>query len=359
MGETLDTLRTTITAIDADIVRMLNRRAEISVRIGALKGQNNVPVYDPSQENTVFRHVTEINDGPLSAKILRSIYREILSGSRALQSPVSVAYLGPATSFSHLAAQSHFGTNTVFVPQSSIHGVFDETEKGTVNLGIVPVENSLEGSVKVTMDRLMTSPLVILGEIYLPIRHNLMSLSTNTTAISDVYSHPQALAQCHDWLGRHMSHCSLHETDSTAKAAERVAGDPRSAAIGSSLAAAAYGLSIVAEGIEDHASNMTRFLIIGRGSTKPTGNDKTSIFFGVRHDPGALHHALLPFAERSINLTKIVSHPIRERMWEYLFFVDFIGHATEEHIAVCLERLEKDCTMVRILGSYPREEREQ
>ncbi len=350
---TLDKLRDHLKDKDQAIVTLLNERAALSIEIGALKQDQGIDIYDPAQEQTIYNHVIGVSRGPLPEESLKRIYREILSASRALQAPITVAYLGPDASFSHVAARLHFGLSANYSPQRSITDVFDQVEKGQAQWGVVPVANSLEGPVKVTLDRLLSTPLRIMAERFLPIRHSLISKQPDRDRLKRIYSHPQALAQCQAWIRKHLPGCSLHETDSTAKAAVKILEDDEAAAIGSSDAASVYGLTVIAEGIEDHSNNMTRFLIIGNGKNRPTERDKTSILYGTRHEPGALYHSLRPFAERGINLLNIISHPIKDRMWEYLFFVDFSGHEEETNIQECLNELRNQCTFVKILGSYP------
>ena len=264
-----------------------------------------------------------------------------------------MAYLGPEASFSHGAAQSHFGKSSLFSPRPTIFDVFDQVERKKADWGVVPVENSLEGAVKLTLDRLIATPLHILGEIFLRINHSLVSKGSELSSLKRIYSHPQALAQCQEWIRKNLSHCSLHETDSTAKAARKVMEDNEGAAIASSNAATLYGLNVIAEGIEDNPSNVTRFLVIGKGDARPTGKNKTSILMGTRHMPGALYSSLQPFAQKGINLMKIESYPIKGTIWEYLFFIDFEGHVKEDKIRECLEDLGRHATLIKILGSYP------
>ncbi|MCK9275308.1 MAG: prephenate dehydratase [Syntrophales bacterium] len=353
MHEQLNHLRDSLLALDTHIVKLLNERAEISIAIGTHKKSRGLPVYDPGRENEVISSVMEENTGPLSPASLRQIYREILSVSRALQKPMNVAYLGPEASFTHMAVQSHFGDSIELSAQSTVHDVFEEVEKARSAFGVVPVENSLEGSVKQTLDKLVSTPLSIMGDIYLPIRHCLLSAQEKLETVKRVHSHPQALAQCGRWLRNNLPRASLYEEESTAAAAGRILSDKEAAAIASKTAASIYGLTVIAEGIEEHPANITRFLIIGNSGNQPTGRDKTSIVFGVRHKPGALLRALAPFSRRNVNLTKIVSHPLRDRIWEYLFFVDFEGHAAGKDEAACLKQLEEAGTFVKILGSYP------
>ena len=350
----LKTLREELRKKDREIAKLLNERAKLSVEVGEVKDYEGWEVYDPSQESKVYDHLREVNKGPLSNSALRNIFGEIISSSRTLQAATTVAYLGPEASFSYLAARSHFGKSAQYSPQTKISEVFDEVERERVSWGVVPGENSVEGSVKVTLDRLISTPSSIRAEIFLRISHYLISTCETMERIKRVYSHPQALAQCQGWLRKNLPHCPVFELDSTAVAAKRVLGDREGAAIGSHLAAATYGLKIIAGGIEDSASNTTRFFVIGKGRNMPTGRDKTSMLFGTPHVPGALYHALEPFAREHLNLTRIESYPMKERMWEYLFFVDFTGHIEEEKTKKCLSDLEKVTTFIKVLGSYPR-----
>ncbi len=269
---------------------------------------------------------------------------------------MTIAFLGPEASFSHLAARLHFGESSIFSPQTGISRVFDEVEKGSIDWGVVPVENSLEGSVNVTLDRLITTPLKIRAEIYLRISQCLISSAKSMKDIKRIYSHPQALAQCQVWLRTNLPNCVLNETESTAAAVQMVRGKKNEAAIGSSLAGKIYDVNLLAEGIEDNSSNMTRFLVIGRGEGDMTGEDKTSLIFATSHSPGSLHSALASFARRKINLAKIESHPVKDKLWEYSFFVDMIGHVTDKHVKSCLRELKKKTTFLKILGSYPKSE---
>jgi chorismate mutase/prephenate dehydratase len=352
----LETLREKIKSKDKEIVRLLNERAQISVQIGKVKGEGGIQVYDPSQEARVHEYLRELNSGPLPQKALTTIFREIISASRDLQKPMTIAFLGPEATFSHLAARLHFGESSRYFPQTGIARVFDEVEKGSVDWGVVPVENSLEGSVNVTLDRLITTSLKIRAEVYLRISQCLISSAKDIKDIKKVYSIPHALAQCQVWLKTNLPNCLLSETESTAAAVQAVRGKKNEAAIGSSLAGKIYGVNLLAEGIEDNSSNMTRFLVIGRGESSITGDDKTSLIFATPHFPGSLHSALSSFARRKINLAKIESHPVKDKLWEYSFFVDMIGHAGDKHVKSCLQELKKKTTFLKILGSYPKSE---
>ena len=352
----LEILREKMKEKDKEIVRLLNERAQISVQIGKVKGEGGMQVYDPSQEAKVHGYLQELNSGPLPQKALTTIFREIISASRDLQRPMTIAFLGPEATFSHLAARLHFGESSRYFPQTGIARVFDEVEKGSIDWGVVPVENSLEGSVNVTLDRLITTPLKIRAEIYLRISQCLISSAKDIKDIKKVYSIPHALAQCQVWLKTNLPNCILGETESTAAAVQMVRGKKNEAAIGSSLAGKIYGLNLLAEGIEDNSSNMTRFLVIGTGESNATGNDKTSLIFATPHSPGSLHSALASFARRKINLAKIESHPVKDKLWEYSFFVDMIGHVNDKQVKSCLRELKKKTTFLKILGSYPKNE---
>jgi len=349
----LERLRRQIRKNDGNMVKLLNERAALAVEIGREKSAQGRNVYDASRESHVFRSLAGMNGGPLTDAVLCDIFREIVSACRALQADLSVAYLGPEASFSHMAALSQFGRQADLCPVSSIAGVFEAVERGSVNLGIVPIENSIEGSVKLTLDRLIATPLRIQAEVFLKIRHCLLSVGPDLEAVRKVYSHPQAIAQCRGWLRINLPAATVFEVESTAGAAQRVGKDPEAAAIGSLAAASTYHLHVMAEGIEDHPGNTTRFFVMGRGDAKPTGADKTSILFGTAHAPGSLYKALSAFAERGVNLTRIESYPVKDRAWEYLFFTDFLGHAEDEEVGKCLQELKTQAAFVKILGSYP------
>lgn len=353
MKPSLDALREDIRKKDREIIRLLNDRSRISVQIGKAKKQAGLEVYDPAQESRVFDYLQKLNGGPLSDRQVTAIFREIISASRDLQKPMNIAFLGPEASFSHQAALMHFGTSSRFWPQQGIARVFDEVEKGAVEWGVVPVENSLEGSVNVTLDRLLLTGLKIQAEMYLRISQCLISSAKGLKGIKNVYSHPQGLAQCQAWLRANLPNAVPGEMESTTAAVQMVRGKKSSAAIGSALAASTYGLNLLAEGIEDNPSNTTRFLVVGRGEGTPTGHDKTSIIFATPDSPGSLHRALDSFAKRKINLSKIESHPVKERMWEYLFFVDMIGHSSDKAVKSCLKELKDKTIYLKILGSYP------
>jgi chorismate mutase/prephenate dehydratase len=354
--QSLKAIRERLRKKDREIVKLLNERTELSIEVGRAKNSQRWEIYDPSQEGKVYDYLTELNEGPLPENALKNIFREIISSSRALQEPTTVAYLGPEASFCYLAAQSHFGKSALYYSQTKVSEVFDEVERGRISWGVVPVENSLEGPVKTTLDSLIATPLNIRAEIFLRVSHCLVSPCTKMEEIKRVYSHPQALAQCQVWLRKNLPHGPLIEVDSTVAAAERVREDQEGAAIGSRLAAATYGLKIIAEGIEDSPSNTTRFFVIGRGHSTATGTDKTSILFATPHVPGALYQALGPFAREGVNLTRIESYPMRDKIGNYLFFVDCAGHRDDNKTKKCLAAVAGATTLFKVLGSYPKGE---
>ena len=350
----IENVRREIRHKDREIVRLLNARARLSQEVGKIKGREGIGVYDPAQESRVLNEIAALNGGPLAVEALGHIYREILSSSRALQAPLAVACLGPEGSFAHLAALDRFGRSARMAPQDTIGAVFDAVEKMKADIGVVPLENSVEGPVRVTLERLIATPLSIRGEIFLRISHCLMARGAKGR-IRRVYSHPQALAQCRQWLARNLPLAVPVETESTSAAVLQALQDREAAAIGSRLASEIHGLPIVEEGIEDHPANTTRFIVIGRGANGPTGRDKTSILFSTQHRPGALHAALEPFAAAGINLLRIESHPARDRMWRYLFFIDLEGHSGEQTVKDCLRKLQRKTAFLKVLGSYPGE----
>jgi chorismate mutase/prephenate dehydratase len=271
----------------------------------------------------------------------------------------TVAFLGPPATFSHMACIQYFGDSVPILPENTIQDVFEAVERGKADYGVVPVENSTEGPVSLTLDRFILSEVKICAEIMTRVSHDLLSLSGNAAEVQKIYSHPQALSQCREWLRRNFPQVRPEETGSTARAAQLALEDPHAAAIASSLAASVYGLKAVAFQIEDHLSNTTRFLVLGRRGAERTGRDKTSVLFIVPHTPGTLFRVLQVFYEKRINLTKIESRPMKEKPWEYVFFIDFEGHATDPHVAQALDEVKEHVLFVKVLGSYPQGSREK
>lgn len=352
----LVSLREQIDRVDAQILTLLNRRARLAARIGRSKRQDGARVYVPERERQIFARLAQLNRGPLPDGAVRAIYREIISASRALEEPVRVAYLGPEATFTHLAAREQFGSQAVFVPAATIPQVFAEVERGQVDYGVVPVENSSEGGVAITLDMFVESTARIIAEVSLEVRHCLLSRAPRLAQVRRVLAHPQALAQCRRWLTAHLPGATTEEVASNSHAAAVAAGDRRAAAIASRLAAEHYGLNVLAANIQDQAANFTRFLVLGREPApgRPTGRDKTSLLLSVRDEVGVLYRTLKPFADHAINLLRIESRPLKGRPWEYLFFIDVEGHVSEEPLARALREIQPHCVSVKVLGSYGR-----
>jgi chorismate mutase/prephenate dehydratase len=349
----LDDWRSRINDLDNQILNLLNQRAEAALKIGDLKRRHDLPYYVPEREVEIVTRLSTANPGPLPTDTVRAVWREILSGCRAIEHPLTVAYLGPLATFTHQAALQHFGTACRFTPARAIVDVFDEVEQGRAEYGVVPVENSTEGAVNVTLDRLSESDVLICGERYLTISQHLLSHARELRDVKTVLSHPQGLAQCRAWLSQHMPDVPTQEFASTAGAAEQAASDHTIAAIASDLAGELYGVPVLRPRIEDNPHNATRFLVIGRAPVGSTGRDKTSILFAMRNEPGSLYRILEPLARGAINLTKIESRPAKRRPWEYVMFVDFEGHRDTPAVTGALAELTARTQFLRVLGSYP------
>jgi chorismate mutase/prephenate dehydratase len=348
----LDALRKEIDQLDAELVRLLNERLKHAQQIGELKAKGDGEVYVPAREKAVLDRVRSLNKGPLPALALQSIYREIMSASLALERDVRVAYLGPQATFTHQAARSRFGSSVEYVHCETITDVFSEVQKGGSDYGVVPIENSTDGAVTHTLDLFVHTPLRICAEIYLSISQHLMGKGSRKD-VKRVYSKGEVFGQCRLWLHENMPGVELVPVSSTARAAERAAGETDSAAIASSLAAELYGLEVLDSDIQDLGGNMTRFLVLAKTYGGPSGDDKTSLFFTVRHKAGALYEGLEAFKRCGINMTKIESRPSKAKAWEYYFFVDIEGHADDPHVKEALAQLEEHCLLLRVLGSYP------
>lgn len=345
--------RTRINNLDDQILTLLTQRAEAALQIGDLKRRQDMPSYVPERETEILRRLAQINPGPLTPAAVEAIWREILSGCRQLEEPLTVAYLGPPATFTHQAALGRFGSSARYQPSRNVAEVFDDVERGQVRYGVVPVENSTEGAVNVTLDRLIESDVVISGELFLDVAQHLLSAASDLGGVKRVCSHPQGLAQCRGWLARHLPDVVTEEMRSTSAAAELAASDATVAAIASELAAHHYGVPILRAHVEDNQQNATRFLVIGRRPAGPTGRDKTSILFAMRNEPGSLYRILEPFARAGLNLTKIESRPAKHRPWEYVMFVDFEGHRDTSAVASVLEEIGARTLFVKVLGSYP------
>ncbi|HBF13457.1 MAG TPA: prephenate dehydratase [Deltaproteobacteria bacterium] len=354
MSEKIDQYRNKIDSIDDQILKLLSKRGECALAIGKLKGKEGAAIHVPAREKNIFDRLIQTNPGPYKPEGIQSIFREIISATRAVEAPVRVAFLGPEATFTHMAAVKYFGSSSQMLPVKSIQAIFEDVEKGHSDYGVVPIENSSEGVVSHTLDMFANSNLKVCGEMVLRVSHHLLSHETDLNAIKVVYSHPQALAQCRNWLANHLPHVVLKETESTAMAAKLAAEENGVAAIASEIAASVYQLPVLEQSIQDQTQNYTRFLVIGTHAAGKTGGDKTSILFVARDEVGALYKILGPLAKAKVNLSKIESRPLKKKAWEYMFFVDLDGHAEDKRIAKALEEVKKRCSIFKILGSYPK-----
>ena len=349
----IEKLRKEINKIDSEILNLLNKRAEVAIEIGKTKKKIGILPYMPARERDVINSLIRKNKGPLDSEAIKNIYREIMSVSVNLQKKLTIAYLGPEATYTHEAATKKFGSSANYKPLTNTKEIFSAVEKGIADFGVVPVENSTEGIEAHTLDMFIESDLKICDEILLPISHCLLSRSKKKE-IKKVYSKDQALAQCRIWLQKNLPVVQLIEVYSTAHAARLAAKEKFSAAIASELASRLYNLPIVGRSIEDFSNNITRFLVIGKESSQPTGNDKVSLMFSLKDKVGALHSSLKPFYKHNINLTKIESRPSKRKLWEYYFFVDLEGHCDEKRVKQAIEELKPLCTFLKVLGSYPK-----
>ncbi len=350
----LSKLRDEIDQIDNQILDLLNQRAAVVVAVGKAKEVSEESTfYVPSREKAIYERLTRQNPGPFPNEAVSKVFREIISASLNMEMPMQVAFLGPQSTFTHMAAMLQFGLSAQLVPLKSIPAVFEEVERDRVQYGVVPVENSTEGVVNHTLDMFFDSELQMIAEIMLEISHNLLSKSGDIGQISKIVSHPQPLAQCRHWLETNMPDIPLLDVASTAAAAQMAAEDGSVAAIASHAAAIQYDLQVVKAKIEDNPHNFTRFLVIGKKTPENSGADKTSIMFSVKDEPGILYRMLEPFSKRQINLAKIESRPMKQKAWEYIFFLDLIGHVDDLEISAAIEELRGYCHFLKILGSYP------
>jgi chorismate mutase/prephenate dehydratase len=352
-ASSLRNLRTQIDKLDLQILKLVNERASVAAEIGKLKNDQASEVFSPAREEEVLHNVLEANKGPLDAQTVRAIFREVMSGSRALQKVLKIAYLGPEYSFSHIAAVERFGQSVEFMKVGSIAAVFEEVNRGHADFGVVPLDNSTDGRVADTLDMFIRLPqLKISSEIRLRIHHNLLA-NCDQPEIRRVYSKAQALSQCRTWLSKNVPHAQLVEVSSTADAARLVQQEPGAAAVASRQAAIRYGLRILFTDIEDFPNNETRFAVIGHQKCGKTGHDKTAVMFRVSHQPGSLVEALDIFKQGKINLTWIESFPAKTVKPEYVFFIDFEGHVEDAKVARTLKALQEHAAEVNVLGSFP------
>jgi chorismate mutase / prephenate dehydratase len=356
VGRPLADLRRELDSIDQEILAAINRRGAIAQQIGEAKLADKTPVYDAARESAVLEQAVANNAGPLPPDTVRAVFRELVSGTRALQTPIRAAYLGPEYTYSHLAAVERFGQSAELIPVGTIAAVFEEVDRGQVQFGVVPMENSTDGRVSDTLDCFARSPARICGELQLRIHHCLLSVGLRDQ-VRTVYSKPQPLSQCRNWLARHLPNVSLREVSSSAEAARLAAeGDVSAAAIASAQAGVNYNLPVLIHNIEDNPNNITRFAIISTNTSDRTGNDKTALMFEIAHEPGALADSMTIFKRNRLNMTWIESFPIPGHMGRYLFFIEFVGHHSEPRARKAVSTLAKRSLRLEVLGSYPQAE---
>lgn len=353
--ERLRPWREQIDSLDQQILQLLNQRAQAALEIGKIKEELNAndSILKPEREAQIVTHLQNINPGPITDRSVNAVWAEIISACRGLESQMRVAFLGPQGSFSEQAALSHFGHFIMPIPCASFDEVFRLVEVGEADVGMVPVENSTEGAVNRTLDLLLSSPLKVLGERSLAIHHCLMTQSGTMDGVQRIMAHPQALAQCQQWLMRHYPHIQQDAASSNAEAARLAAEDASIAAIAGQYAADYWKLAIVQAGIQDEAQNRTRFLAVGNIEPLPSGDDKTSLILAVPNRVGIVHEMLAPFAEHQVSMTKLESRPARTGQWEYYFYLDLLGHKDDAAVQQALEKLKHKVAFLKILGSYP------
>jgi chorismate mutase/prephenate dehydratase len=351
----LQAVRQKIDQIDLQIQELISKRAHCALDVARAKramGERS-NFYRPEREIEVLNAVRERNEGPLPDEHLLTIFREIMSSCLALQQPLNVAFLGPKGTFTQMAVIKHFGSAVNMFPFPTTDAVFREVESGAAQFAVLPVENSTEGVVTHTLDRLMNSPLNINGEIILRIHQNLLGLGKEIGEIEKIYSHQQGLAQTRAWLNHHLPNAERIAVTSTAEAARLASLNPHAAAIAGEAAAETYGLNILAPRIEDETGNVTRFLVIAQGELEKTGEDKTSVLLANINRPGGLFSLLEPLARLGVDMTRIESRPSRKSAWDYVFFIDLIGHQSDPIVTQALDEISKNSTLFRVLGSYP------
>ena len=350
----LDDIRKNIDEIDGQLLDLLSDRADLVHQVGEVKKRDGLQIYAPEREEALLRRLIERNQGRLPEKSIRAIYREIMSAALALEDDLKIAYLGPEGTWTHQAAIKKFGHSVAYSSQPNFAEVFDQVTRRQADYGVVPIENSTEGAVSHTLDLFVDSPLQICAQILLRIENGLMA-SIPREQIKTLYSHPQVFGQCRNWILRNFPEADLVEVSSTTRAAQLARDNAAqgAAALGGALAAEMNGLTMLESSIQDRATNTTRFLVIGEKTCPPTGKDRTSILFAIHDRPGSLVRALQAFDQFQINMSKIESRPSKRKDWEYVFYVDLSGHCDDPELKDAIEELEKHCSMVKLLGSYP------
>ena len=357
MNLTLAELRVQIDALDHELLVLLNRRAQVAEQVGEVKKKEGSPFFRPDRVAKVIEQIQHANKGPLKNEHVAAVWREIMSACLALESPVWVAYLGPTGTFSEQAALQFFGNSIEHVTCASIDEVFRATASGSAGYGVVPVENSTEGVVSRSLDLFLNSPLHIVGETSLMVRHNLLRLSSNMQGVEAVYAHPQALAQCQEWLTTHLPNAARHAAASNAEGARLASTNPAWAGIASERAGTQFGLHTVAHGIQDDAFNRTRFAVVCLPQTLPappaSGKDCISLVVSVANRPGAVHDLLVPLKDHGVSMTRFESRPARSGQWDDYFYIDLQGHPSQAHVGTALAELQKLCAFYKVLGTYP------
>ena len=352
-------IRKRINEVDEQIQGLINERARFAQQVGVAKGNltSAVDYYRPEREAEILRNIVERNEGPLRDEEILRLFREIMSACLAQQEPLKIGFLGPEGTFTQTAVFKHFGHSVRALPFHTIDEVFQEVESGIADFGVVPIENSTEGSVNNTLDMFLTSPLKISGEIELRIEQHLLGRVTGLENIERICAHEQSLAQCRGWLREYLPHVELIGMSSNAAGARRARDEDGTAAIGPDVAADVYDLKILVDSIEDRSDNSTRFLVVGRELLAPSGNDKTTLLISTGDTAGGagvLHKLLLPLADHEVVMTFIESRPSRRMNWDYVFFIDIEGHANEQPVSDALAVLEKESSLFRVLGAYPK-----
>jgi chorismate mutase/prephenate dehydratase len=353
MDSKLKPLREQIDAIDAQILDLLNRRARVAQEVGHVKAEVNAPVFRPEREAQVLAGVAQRNPGPMRSGDVQTIFREIMSACRALEKRVTVAYLGPAGTYSEQAVYLQFGQAVEGLPCASIDEVFRATEAGTADFGVVPVENSSEGAVNRTLDLLLQTTLAISGEVSIPVHHSLMTNNGSMDGVKRICAHSQALAQCQTWLNQNYPNIERQAVASNGEAARMASEDGTAAAIAGEFAGQKYNLQVVKAHVQDDPHNRTRFAVIGRLQTAPSGKDQTSLVLSVPNKAGAVYNLLAPLAKHGVSMTRFESRPARMGTWEYYFYVDIEGHLQDGKVAKALAELKENAAFFRVLGSYP------
>lgn len=351
--EKLNKLRTKIDDIDNKILYLINQRAKIAKKIGEIKITKGYDIYSPDREKEIIERLIKNNKGPITEEDIKDIFSTIMQVCRYQQKMLTISYLGPEGTFTHLAALKIFGNRNSYITKETIGDVFYSVEKNETEFGVVPVENTTEGIVTHTLDMFLECDLYICGELNMKISHCLVSNEISIDNIKYVYSHPQAIAQCKNFINTKLQGKEIFEVSSTAEAAKIVKKKKYSAAISAEVTAKIYNLNVLAKNIQDLEDNYTRFIVIGKHKVSNSGKDKTSIMFSLKDRVGILHDALAPFKKYNINLTKIESRPSKKQPWEYVFFVDFIGHINDKNVKKAIAELEKLCVYYKFLGSYP------